>query len=216
MNIKAIIFDLDGTLIDSLPAITIILNQVFTDNNLKENSSNVYRDQIGYGLEVLIEDLLPENMKSKELAYKMANDYRVIYNKHWKRDTTVYPGVIEILDNLQKQKMPIGILTNKSVFGLTDIIKYFFPTINFQVIKGREKDVPMKPDPTGAINISKTLDIDLNNILFVGDTEIDIQTAKNANMLSCGVLWGYRDKKVLDDCKTDIIIKKPEEILNII
>ena len=211
---KTIIFDLDGTLIDSLEDIAVCMNKVLEELNLPIHKIDDYKYFVGSGVDVLVNNALKDS--SQEIKNEVLKRFKKEYDQQLHAKTKPYAGIYELLDELKKLDYNLAVLSNKPHDFTVAYINYLFKDYNFKEVHGQKKEVPRKPDPIGAINIAKALNIPCSEIFFVGDTMVDMQTAKSANMKAIGVLWGFRDEKELRDFGADFIVSNPLEILKII
>tara|TARA_B100001063_G_scaffold246174_1_gene284334 strand:- start:4094 stop:4756 length:663 start_codon:yes stop_codon:yes gene_type:complete len=212
---KVIIFDLDGTLIDSLEDIAVCMNQVLKELNLPYYEIEEYKYFVGGGISILVDNAL-----DKEISQKIKNEvtlrFKEVYDQKLHKKTLPYKGIYELLDELEKLDFKIGILSNKPHEFTVQYVKNLFSKYNIQEIHGQKEEIPKKPDPLAAINIAKRLETPCEEVYFVGDTMVDMQTAKNANMKAIGVLWGFRDEEELLNNGADFLVKHPLDILKIV
>ena len=215
---KTIIFDLDGTLIDSLEDIAVCMNQVLKELNLPIHEMNDYKYFVGGGISILVDNALNALNKeiSDELKEKVTQRFKEIYDQKLHLKTKAYDGIYELLDELVTLDCNIGILSNKPHEFTVQYANSLFSKYNIKEVHGQKSDVPKKPDPIAAISIANSFNIPCEEIYFVGDTMVDMQTAVNANMIGIGVLWGFRDEKELMENGADFIVKHPLDILDII
>lgn len=211
---KTVIFDLDGTLLDSIEDIASSMNKVLESLQLPTHKIEDYKHFVGGGVDILVENAL--NNKSKEIKDEVIKRFKIEYDGKLHSKTLPYDGIYELLDELKKLDINLAVLSNKPHEFTVSYVNHFFKNYNFKEIHGQKKDVPKKPDPKAALDIVKCLDSSCENTYFIGDTKIDMQTAKNANMTAIGVLWGFRDEKELRDFGADFIVSNPLEILKII
>lgn len=211
---KTIIFDLDGTLIDSLEDIAVCMNKVLEELNLPIHKIDDYKYFVGSGVDVLVNNALKDS--SQEIKNEVLKRFKKEYDQQLHAKTKPYEGIYELLDELKKLDYNLAVLSNKPHDFTIAYVDYLFKDYNFKEVHGQKQEVPRKPDPIGAINIAKALNIPCSEIFFVGDTMVDMQTAKSANMKAIGVLWGFRDEKELRDFGADFIVSNPLEILKII
>ena len=211
---KTIIFDLDGTLLDSIEDIASSMNKVLESLQLPTHKIEDYKHFVGGGVDILVENAL--NNQSKEIKDEVIKRFKIEYDGKLHSKTLPYDGIYELLDELKKLDINLAVLSNKPHEFTVSYVNHFFKNYNFKEIHGQKKDVPKKPDPKAALDIVKCLDSSCENTYFIGDTKIDMQTAKNANMTAIGVLWGFRDEKELRDFGADFIVSNPLEILKII
>lgn len=213
---KGIIFDLDGTLIDSVEDIALCMNEVLQNNKLKTYEINQYKYFVGGGVDILVENILKDQNINLSIKTNLAKQFKDIYETNVHHNTKPYEDIEKLLEELERREFKIGVLSNKPDKFTKAYVAKFFSKYNIQEIHGQKENIPKKPDPTAAINIADNFDILCEEVYFVGDTMIDMQTANNANMLSIGVLWGFRDEEELKEHKAQYIIKTPLEILDII
>ena len=206
IDLKSVIFDLDGTLLDTTDEIHYIFNKVLTVNNLPLQSKEYYKDNIGNGIDHLLTKILPKDF---------VGDYKIIlsqakglYSKYLNKKAKPIDGIYEILDLLGEKNIRIGIVTNKIHTLAERCVGLFFNKYNFVII-GAEYLYPKKPAPDSALFIANKFNYEPVNILFIGDSQIDICTAKNAGMCSVGVLWGNGTEAELQNAGADIIFSEP-------
>lgn len=211
---KTVIFDLDGTLLDSIEDIASSMNKVLESLQLPTHKIEDYKHFVGGGVDILVENAL--NNQSKEIKDEVIKRFKIEYDGKLHSKTLPYDGIYELLDELKKLDINLAVLSNKPHEFTVSYVNHFFKNYNFKEIHGQKKDVPKKPDPKAALDIVKCLDSSCENTYFIGDTKIDMQTAKSANMTAIGVLWGFRDEKELRENGADFIVKEPLEIINII
>jgi len=215
MKIKAVIFDLDGTLVDSIKDIAISMNKVLKKLGFEEHLENDYQNFVGDGALVLVQNAMPKD-SSVETINEALELFKSIYETGIRENSKVYNGIYQMLDEIKNTNLKLAVLSNKPHEFTVEFIEYFFEDYPFVEIHGQKKEVPKKPNPMGAINISKALNIEPNEIIFVGDTPTDINTAKNAGMSSIGVSWGYRSVEELILAKADFIAKDTEHLTQIL
>lgn len=212
MKQKAIIFDLDGTLIDSLEDIALCMNKVLKQLNLPTYEIDKYRDFVGGGIDTLVQKALGEY--SEELKEKVKENFKKIYDSKLYEQTKAYDGIYELLEKLQSNGFKIAVLSNKPHEFTCKYVDALFSKYKIQEVHGQKSNINKKPDPSAALNIAKALDVKCENTYFVGDTNVDMQTASNANMKSIGVLWGFRPNEVKS--LADFVVNHPLEILEIV
>lgn len=210
--IKGIIFDLDGTLINSIVDIHYSLNLALKAHGYQEKDLETTQRNVGNGFRKLIMDSLPE-VKDENIIDEVNKTYTKFYSEHYHDKTYSYDGVYELLKELNKRNIKISVNSNKKDEYTKNLMKILFPNIKFVAVFGERKEVGKKPDPTSALEIIDIMKLNKNEVIYIGDSEIDIRTAKNAELKSIGCLWGFRNKETLEKEKADIIVNKPEEIL---
>jgi phosphoglycolate phosphatase len=215
MKPKGIIFDLDGTLLDSLEEIALSMNEVLKEFNLPTHPLSSYNQFVGDGALYLIQRAVPKKSSSK-LIESILTRYLEVYDQSLCETTQPYEGIYELLNALNTLPLQLGILSNKPHKFTCKYAQTLFGEFNFSQVHGQKEDVPKKPHPQGALNIANAFNLDPQEILFVGDTPTDIHTAHNANMKSIGVLWGFRTKEELQEAQAHYLVQHPLEILEII
>ncbi len=212
--VKAVIFDCDGTLLNTLPGIAAFANAALKKIGHEDIEVDKYRYFVGNGRDKLMHRVLAyHNADTEENFQIVGKAYDEAYEKDIMFGTVIYDGICELLENLKKDNIKIGVLTNKPHNVAVQIIKKVFGDI-VDVCIGQKPGVPVKPSPEGAFSLVDELGVDVSECVFVGDTGVDIATGKNANMYSIGVLWGFRDKDELGDA--NVIVKAPSEVYEIV
>lgn len=215
MNKKTLIFDLDGTLIDSLEDIALCMNEVLKAMNLKVHEIEEYKYFVGGGVDILVENCLSKDT-TLSIKQEVTKRFKEIYDQEVHNNTKPYSGIYDLLDLLDGN-CNLAILSNKPHEFTVAYANKFFSNYNFLEIHGQKKEIAKKPDPTAALDIAKNINADIKDCYFIGDTKVDMQTAKNANMKAIGVLWGFRDEEELLKYGADYIVSHPldiEEIIN--
>jgi len=209
---KAIIFDMDGTTLDTLEDITDACNLTFKDYGLKQYTPEEMREKLGYGFLGLMKSCFPETMQDKcEEAVAVFSKY---YADIYKNKTKPYDGILETMKLLQERKLILAINSNKDDYYAKELVKVKFPGVSIAACYGKRKDMPGKPDPSAVFEILKELNLNKEDVLYVGDSEADYNTAKNAGIAFVGVTWGYRNKETLKECGVENFIDRPQEIIN--
>lgn len=212
MKFKAVIFDLDGTLLDTLADIADSMNRVLVRHGFQDHGYDAYRFFIGDGLVNLVQRALPPENRNPELADECLAEMKQDYRRNWKNKTKPYPGILDMLRELNKTGLPLAVLSNKDHVFTLEMVDWFFPQIVFAEVAGAKPDVPLKPNPEAARAILSTLALEPKDALFVGDTSVDIKTAVNAGMYPLGVSWGFRPVQEILEAGAKRIIDKPEEL----
>jgi len=215
MQKRTIIFDLDGTLLDSLEDIAVTMNKVLESLNLPIHKLEDYQYFVGHGIDILVENALG-NSYSQEIKDEVVKRFKLKYDEKMHEKTAPYDGIYDLLDELKKLNCNLAVLSNKPHKFTLSYVNHFFKDYGFKEIHGQKENVPKKPDPQAAINIAKSLNTPCEEIYFVGDTKVDMQTAKSAKMIAIGVLWGFRDEQELKESGADFIVSFPLEIVDII
>jgi len=210
--IKAIIFDLDGTLLDTLEDIAESANDVIRGFNAAPHPVDDYRYFVGNGLARLMERAMPDDAGSEEIAESLKL-FESRYEMRWHNKTRPYPGIMKMLEDLLHSGIKIAILSNKPDNFTQKCVHLFFPKISFQVITGKKDGSPPKPDPQSTRDIIDILGVSNDQVLFVGDSSVDIYTGRAAGITAIGVGWGFRTKNELEKAGADLVIDAPQELI---
>lgn len=215
MSKKAILFDLDGTLLDTLRDLADSGNEVLAARGFPSHPVDAYRTFIGNGMMNLVRDIFPDGHRPDEgqETDQVLVEYREAYGRNWKNTTRPYEGINELLDTLTEQRIPIGILSNKAHDFTEKCVDAFLGNWNWDVVLGAREGIPKKPDPAGAIGAAERLGVTAADCWFVGDSDVDMFTAVNAGMHAIGVNWGFRSAEELRAAGAEIVIQNPAELL---
>lgn len=214
---KLCIFDLDGTLINSLYDLADAMNYALKKNSFKTHDREKYRYMVGCGISVLADRamVVPEGTDS-EMKKIILEDFNEYYNSHNIDLTVPYDGITELLDELDKNNIPYCVLSNKPDVFTKQIVSELFPGRKFAAVMGKRDEFPRKPDPTSVFAILKILDVTPDECLYIGDSNIDMQTAANAGIKSIGVSWGFRPVSELIESGAVHIADAPVDILKFV
>ncbi len=212
--IKAIIFDLDGTLLNTLDGLTDSTNFALSKFGFHSHSTEAIQNFVGDGVKKLIERALPQGIDTPNFEQILAV-FKEHYTKTMELKTRPYQGITTLLSRLKEQNIKIAILSNKFDPAVKSLCAKYFQNL-YDTAIGESTFTPPKPNPKGAQNILKLLNVNNTETLFVGDSEIDAQTAKNAKIKCIGVSWGFRSRELLIKNNVENIIDLPEELLNFI
>ncbi len=216
MFIKAIIFDLDGTLLDTLEDIANAANTVLSRHKFPTYHLDDYRYFVGSGAAELIKRTLPEDRRTNELIQKCIGEFLEAYHLHWNIHTRPYEGIPELLNELKNRQLKLAVHSNKPDLFTQMCIRELLPNSRFDIILGESSRIPRKPDPAGANQIARWLNVTNDHILYVGDTVIDMETAITAGMFPVGVLWGFRTKEELEKNGARALVRQPQEIITLL
>ena len=214
---KACIFDLDGTLTDTLESLTYSVNETLKELDLPCITREQCRDFVGNGARYLLERSLEA---SGDNALSHIEEAMQIYGRIFKQNCTYkvapYDGIEEMLARLKKAGMKLAVLSNKPHLQTLDVVSTFFGEETFGMVQGQQEGVPRKPDPTAALMIAEQFGVDCRECVYVGDSDVDMQTGNAAGMKSVGVTCGFRPKEVLLEHGAQHTIDKPEELITIV
>ncbi len=210
---KAVLFDLDGTLLNSLDDLANSMNTVLSNMGFATHKTEAYKYFVGNGVEKLALRALPENSRDEDTVLRCVSAMKDEYGRHWADRTRPYPGIPELLTALTEQGVKKAILSNKPHDFTCLLVGRLLSSWNFDSILGAHKDIPKKPAPAGAIQIAEKLAIPVDDFLYVGDSGVDMQTAKLAGMYPVGALWGFRSAPELIENGAAALIKKPVDLL---
>ena len=210
----AVIFDLDGTLLNTLGDLRAATNHALEVRGLPPHSMEEIRQFIGNGIRLLICRAMPEGTPEAEIDAAL-DDFKAYYAAHIHDRTVPYDGIPQLLTTLRKRGIKVAVLSNKIDSASQQLIEYFFPG-KTDVVFGEHVGVPRKPDPTFCRMVMQQLGVQPEQVLYVGDSGTDMQTAKNAGLYAVGVTWGFRSKEVLLEYGADVLVHRPEQILQIL
>jgi phosphoglycolate phosphatase len=216
MTFKAILFDLDGTLLDTLEDIADSANRVLAGRGLPTHPVDAYREAVGQGARQLIVNILPDADRDTDTIRTCLDDFLGGYGQNWNKKTKPYAGVRELLDALKTRGIKLAVLSNKPAEFTVKCVNELLPGWTFDAIIGASDDMPNKPDPAGAVEVARRLNIAPEEILFVGDSGIDMRTAVAAGMFAVGALWGFRGRDELLREGAKVLVNHPREILKLI
>ena len=213
---RLVIFDMDGTLLDTLQDLADCTNYLLRQHGFPEHPVDAYRYFVGNGNRKLIERAIPESERSIEKIESFFQEFLPYYEIHKEDKTRPYPGIVELLEELQNQNVKMAIASNKIQEAMLPLAQHYFPDIHFDAVLGNRQGIAPKPDPAIVEDILQITGVSKEETLYVGDTAVDMQTAFAAGVRKVGVLWGFRTLEELQEAGADIIVEKPEEILQIL
>lgn len=210
---KAVIFDLDGTLIDSLHDIADAMNRVLAANGYSTHPYDTYRTFVGRGLRNLTEKSLPGTVVDEAVINRVHLELLSDYKRYYAEKTGLYAGIADLLDALTEKHIGMAILSNKADAITQRIAEKLLKRWPFSLIIGTGDSIPRKPDPTGAFLCSSTLEVAPESCVYVGDSDIDMQTALRTGMYPVGVTWGFRTREELERNGAALLIDRPADLL---
>lgn len=215
MNKQLVIFDLDGTLLDTVADLANATNQALVRYGYPPHPTEAYYRFVGNGINKLFARALPEEARTEENVQHIRALFIPYYNEHNADDSRPYPGIVELLTHLQNQGIQLAVASNKYQQATAKLVGHFFPDIRFAAVYGQREGIPIKPDPTIVNDILSVTGISRARALYVGDSGVDMQTARNASVESAGVIWGFRDEEELRVNGADHIIHSAKDILKL-
>jgi phosphoglycolate phosphatase len=213
MIFRAVLFDLDGTLLDTLRDIADSMNAALEQFGLPVHPIDSYKKFVGGGIDTLARMVLPESNRPETLVRALSDRMAAEYSNRWKDNTAPYPGVRYMLDGLTGKGARLAILSNKPDDFTKKMRAHYLGRWEFEVVLGAHAGIPKKPDPEAALRIAGDMRLAPENFLYLGDSGTDMITARAAGMYPVGALWGFRDADELAANGAATLIKKPEEIL---
>lgn len=212
MTKLAAVFDLDGTLLDTIDDLAYAVNTALTENGFPTHPREAYFYFVGNGARTLVQRALPQDVEKTVFETVYAR-YSELYEAHWNVFTKPYDGILELLAALRADGIPLGVVSNKVHDRTLEVIDTFFPN-TFDAVFGNRPGVPLKPDPAGVFNALAALGSDPAHAFYLGDTGVDIETGKRAGIYSAGALWGFRTAEELTAAGADILCAAPSDALD--
>ena len=203
---KLIIFDLDGTLLNTIADLAQSTNHALQALGYPTHPESPYNFMVGNGINKLFERALPEGEKSEENVLRVRKEFVPYYDVHNADKSRPYPGIPELLEQLQEKGMILAVASNKYQSATVKLISHYFPNIRFTAVFGQREGVNVKPDPTVVHDILDITRISREDVLYVGDSGVDMQTAANAGVTACGVTWGFRPRTELEEFHPSVFL----------
>ena len=216
MSYKAILFDLDGTLLDTLEDIGNAMNRVLAGKGFPTHEMDVYRYFVGDGAAMFIKRALPEEKRNDDTIRACLKKFMEDYGRNWNVKTKPYEGVPEMLDELTERGLKMAVLSNKPHEFAKQCVTEVLSNWNFDVILGQRNGVPPKPDPAGALEVAGRLNTLPADFLYLGDSGVDMKTAVASTMFPVGALWGFRSMEELKENGSRALVERPAEVLNLL
>lgn len=213
MKNRLVIFDLDGTLLNTIGDLAVACDYMLRLRNLPTHSFEEYCSFVGNGILRLVERALPEELRTESYVKAARADFLAYYIDHIDEHTTPYDGITALVDELQRRGYKLAVASNKFQAGTEKLIRKFFPTIDFVDVCGNREGVPLKPDTALIDIILEQAAMPREQCIMVGDSAVDIQTAHNAGIHSIGVTWGFRSREELIEAKAEQMVDNTNELL---
>ncbi len=213
---KLVIFDLDGTILDTIADLAQSTNYALTQLGFPTHPEAAYHKMVGNGINKMFERALPDGSKTQENILAVRQLFLPFYDEHKMDKTCPYPGIVSLLEQLQSNGIKIAVASNKYQAAAELLVNKYFPTINFALVLGEREGIPTKPDPEIVFEILKHTAIDAVDTLYVGDSPVDMQTAHSAGVDVCGVAWGFSSEADLAACNPTHLIHQADEILQLV
>ena len=210
--IKTILFDLDGTLLNTIDDLADAANWVCTQHGWPTFPVETYKHFVGNGIPKLVERFSPAEARTPEQLAATLAEFSARYDAHKEDKTAPYPGIPELLEQLQEKGMILAVASNKYQSATVKLISHYFPHIRFTAVFGQREGVNVKPDPTVVHDILDITRISREDVLYVGDSGVDMQTAANAGVTACGVTWGFRPRTELEEFHPAHIVDNATDI----
>lgn len=215
--INACIFDLDGTLTNTLHTLAYFVNTETAKYGLPPAPVEAFKYFAGNGARTLIQRTLAyHSIHDTQLEDRILKNYNAAYDANFLHLCTVYPGVADMVMELYKKKIKLAVLSNKPQPTTEKVVEAFFGTSMFSAVFGQREGVPIKPNPAGVFEILQQFRCEPSECLYIGDTAVDMETGNAAGLTTVGVLWGFRERKELEESHAAYIIEKPEDILTLL
>ncbi len=212
----AVLFDLDGTLLDTLRDISQACNCVLIEHGFPPHPIDAYQYLVGDGARVLLSRAIPEGHRNEATIDVCLTDYIAEYARGWNVHTQPYEGIGDLLDALTERGIKLAVLSNKPHPFTVQCVDTFLARWCFHTVLGQTDGFPRKPDPASALDVARRLGTTPDRVCYVGDTATDMQTASGAGMFAVGVLWGFRERAELEANGASLIIAHPRELLSLI
>ena len=213
---KLIIFDLDGTLLDTIEDLANSVNHALKAFNFPVHPVEAYRFFVGNGVNKLLERALPEDKRNADFISMVKHEFIKHYFVHAEEFTKPYPGIAELITRLAAEGYQLAVASNKVHDATVQLVKRYFPTIQFTAVFGQRDGFPAKPNPGILEEIIKIAGVDKSEVLYVGDSGVDVATAINAKVTFTGVLWGFRPQKELEELGAVSFVESAEELYRLI
>lgn len=212
-QIQAALFDLDGTLTNTLQDIADAMNRALLQHGLPTWTTEEYKYLVGDGVKILSQRAVRER---QDLADAVRQTYQDWYGSHNQVTTRPYAGIPEMLAALKAQGIRLAVLSNKPHADTVHVVAHYFPDVVFDQVRGQQEGIPVKPDPTGALAVAQTMGVSPEHFVYLGDTSVDMCCARRAGMHPVGVLWGFRKEAELRESGAEAVLHHPMELMDLL
>jgi len=209
----AVIFDLDGTLLDTIEDIADSMNITLSRFGFPVHEKKKYLEFVGEGLEALAQKALPADARNGETLARCVEAMKKEYAGRWSNTSRPYPGVPELLDSLSCRRVKLSVLSNKADVFTKQMVETLLDKWRFVEVRGLSDDCPRKPDPCGALLCAERMQVDPESCIFLGDSGIDMETGIRAGMFPVGALWGYQNRSILHSKGAKVVLEDPRELI---
>jgi phosphoglycolate phosphatase len=213
---RAVLFDLDGTLLDTLDDLADSANAALAHHGFPVHPVDAYKYFVGDGVAQLMLRILPGDRRDTQTAADLSLTYRDEYRRRWKSKSRPYPGIAELLDALASRNIPSVVLSNKPDDFTRACVTELLPRWTFDVVMGASDTIPHKPNPAGALQVARMVKVDPADFLYLGDTSTDMKTAVAAGMYPVGALWGFRTRDELLASGAKVLADHPRDVVNLL
>lgn len=209
---QAVLFDLDGTLLDTVDGLAAAGNRMLLKKGFPTHPVENYRYFVGEGAAVLVHRALPPEARSEKIEKECLAIYLDDYSQNWRDGAKPYSGIIDMLNELTDRGVRLAVLSNKPHDITVMCMAHFFSPWTFEIVLGQRSNVPRKPDPAGAWEVAQYMNLPTASFLYMGDTAIDMKTSRAAGMFAVGVCWGFRPRHELKENGAEVLVEHPREI----
>ena len=216
MDFRAVLFDLDGTLLDTIDDLTDAMNAVLAQRDWPPHDREDYKIFVGSGTTELVRLALPENQRDANTIAVCERELKENYGEHCMDRTRPFDGIEPFLDALVERGIKMAVLSNKPDRFVKMLVEKLLPRWRFDVVQGERPSMPKKPDPAVPLAIAKQLGVPAAEFVYLGDSSIDMETAANAGMYPIGVLWGFRGEEELRNHGARLILSRPQELMRLL
>lgn len=208
-----VIFDLDGTLLNTIADLASAANHALHRAGFPQHSPAAYPYFVGNGVTRLLTRVLPEDERTDENVKRLREYFVEYYGSHLTAHTQPYPGIVDLLHRLRENDIQVAVASNKYQAAVSELIEFFFPDVEWAAVCGQRDGIPVKPDPSIVFGILSECPTPKAEVIYVGDSGVDMETARRAAVTSVGVTWGFRTEQELRDNYADHIVSNPDDIL---